>query len=762
MGLVNNLLALFAAGALGLAFTNSLIAHDIQHDTSNVIWIILLDDSTHRGFKGNSPSFGIAAVDLDNIGDDDLVIINRGNIFPALYLNNNGVFKDSFYVLSSDTRGITDRHCSLVLDIDIVLALTTIFSQPSIPNPVSAQAAPNRPDKVRFMDVTKEYLPAGFHTCTFGGAIGDVNGDGKDDLVISNHGNGSPSLLLNQGGYFIDASHLLPEKGGDIHSPRILLLDGDRDRDLIFAAGGSCGVGDGSYNRVYNNLLAETGRLSFEEVSQETGTAYPKWRGRTFFPLANPNNSRLDLYISNRKRIGAPNLYLINKSLENRILFIEDRLPRITTSFDSKGKGIFFDYNLDGNKDFIMLDGKRAVLFENNEGSFRVVNTVFSMVQPVASIAIGDVTNDGWPEIYLGLQTPYSFSDQLSFSNSMIQFVTRNKKDDGVDQINFQTESESIDINFREKRSPLSPDNPSDIYVGRHKVNPASLVTTINADEAEGKPVIGKPGIYLWRNGQSWHILIKYNKPNHKRVGEVYAPGIHNVTTSYFEKFPQKKTEDILYHNLQGNGFEELLRVPVPPGEATRSVGIVDLNNDTWPDIIGIRGSETGRYNGRPFIILNQNGYKFKLQKRTGLPWVKMSQADEILFGCINDDGLIDCVVLNGHGTKPGNWGPNQILLNNTQTTNDYVILDLEGVNSNRDGIGAQIWLYRRGSLIGYRELTYRGRAQDSRKAIMHFGLGKDKGPLEACILWPSGKEQKARIRPNSINYINEKQGGSR
>jgi len=73
MGLVNNLLALFAAGVLGLAFTDSIKAHDIQHVTGTIIRVILVDESMKRGLKSNSHTFGIAAVDLDIDGDVDLV-----------------------------------------------------------------------------------------------------------------------------------------------------------------------------------------------------------------------------------------------------------------------------------------------------------------------------------------------------------------------------------------------------------------------------------------------------------------------------------------------------------------------------------------------------------------------------------------------------------------------------------------------------------------------------------------------------------------
>src|SRR5438309_2183089 len=55
-----------------------------------------------------------------------------------------------------------------------------------------------------------------------------------------------------------------------------------------------------------------------------------------------------------------------------------------------------------------------------------------------------------------------------------------------------------------------------------------------------------------------------------------------------------------------------------------------------------------------------------------------------LAIGDINNDGKLDAVVTT-------NDGPAWVLLNKTPTANHWIILNLVGVKSNRDAIGAQV-----------------------------------------------------------------------
>jgi len=653
MGLVNKILALFAAGALGLASTDLIKGREIQQETGTNKRVILVDETAQKGLRRNNQTFGIAAVDLDNDEDDDLVISNHGNNFPAVYLNNDGVFKDSSSVLSSEISRIMDRHGPLVLD-----------------------------------------------------------------------------------------------------------LDNDGDSDIIFAGGGANGVGLGSPNEVYRNLLIESGKLSFENVSDNVNVGTNKFRSRSFFPVSSSNGSKVDLYLVGKFRAGFHNSYFVNKSLDDIIFLEKDKNLAIPS--DSEGVGFFADYNRDGKPDLFLIDHYKVKIFKNRNGKFKLIKTTFSDVAPVESIALGDLNNDGYPEVYLGMRKPHSFSDNVSFNSKEIHFVINNQKNDLADRIDFKTNASEIGIDFLPAKG-LNKDNPSDVYIGRNKINPKSRVTTIKSIDANGMPEFNEPGIYLWKDEgiNQWHMYVKWKQEQNisEERGLISSENLYDIRPSLLESFVTKGARDKIYINNQGKEFKYLKKFKsrwFSHSNSTRSVTMsYDFDNNGFADIIGIRGSQPGEYNGNLFVLLNQGDFKFRL-KTIKSKNDDIYQADKLVVGFFNPDLLPDVFITNGWGLMPENNGPYQLFINHTSNTNNSTIIQLEGVYSNRDALNTQIELYdRSGNLLGYRERFIRGRAQDSPK--LQFGLGDYKGRITAKIMWPSGKEQKAKIRPNSINYIKEK-----
>ena len=87
-------------------------------------------------------------------------------------------------------------------------------------------------------------------------AAGDIDGDGDRDLAVSlQSGEFRLAILLNDGqGHFGPPELLAPLGGGGVpHGPAVLDLDGDEDRDIVFAQAGGDEVvvlmnqGDGSF-----------------------------------------------------------------------------------------------------------------------------------------------------------------------------------------------------------------------------------------------------------------------------------------------------------------------------------------------------------------------------------------------------------------------------------------------------------------------------------------------------------------------------------
>jgi len=118
-----------------------------------------------------------------------------------------------------------------------------------------------------------------------------------------------------------------------------------------------------------------------------------------------------------------------------------------------------------------------------------------------------------------------------------------------------------------------------------------------------------------------------------------------------------------------------------------------------------------------------------------------IGQGDSAAAADYDRDGFIDLLTTNGFGVKPFNRGPH-LLFRNRGNGNYWLEIDLEGVLSNRDGVGAWV-LLTAGGKTQLREASggMHGRSQDFKR--LHFGLGPN--PLASLIEvhWPSGVVQK-------------------
>jgi len=90
-------------------------------------------------------------------------------------------------------------------------------------------------------------------------------------------------------------------------------------------------------------------------------------------------------------------------------------------------------------------------------------------------------------------------------------------------------------------------------------------------------------------------------------------------------------------------------------------------------------------------------------------------------------------IVVTSLGEKP------RILMNNALNGNHWIMFDLRGHRSNRDGIGAQIEVVTGSGRTLYNHATTSVGFMSSSDRRVHFGLGKEQSIKSAEIRWPSG-----------------------
>jgi len=104
-------------------------------------------------------------------------------------------------------------------------------------------------------------------------------------------------------------------------------------------------------------------------------------------------------------------------------------------------------------------------------------------------------------------------------------------------------------------------------------------------------------------------------------------------------------------------------------------------------------------------------------------------------FGDLDNDGDIDVVVSACDG-------PARLLRNEGGHRNPWIGLELRGVRSNRQGLGAEVVLVSETGRRQYNVSSTAGSYFSASDRRVFFGLGREKAIRELRIRWPGGREQ--------------------
>ena len=123
-----------------------------------------------------------------------------------------------------------------------------------------------------------------------------------------------------------------------------------------------------------------------------------------------------------------------------------------------------------------------------------------------------------------------------------------------------------------------------------------------------------------------------------------------------------------------------------------------------------------------------------------------------VAFADMDNDGDIDLVIADLDG------GP-QLLRNDGGNANNFMLVRLVGVKSNRDGIGAKVKVVS-GDLTQIDEARSGGSYMSQSDMRLHFGLEKRAKIDLIEIRWPSGVVDKiTNVNANKFLTIKEGQG---
>ncbi len=188
-------------------------------------------------------------------------------------------------------------------------------------------------------------------------------------------------------------------------------------------------------------------------------------------------------------------------------------------------------------------------------------------------------------------------------------------------------------------------------------------------------------------------------------------------------------------------------------------IRFLDYDNDGLKDLLIAQGHDLDtvelnypqlRYK-EPMLLARNTGkggfVDVSAQSGTvfGQLWVSRGMA----VGDLDNDGRVDAVVTT-------NGGAAHILHNETATANHWLLLNLVGHRSNRDGIGAEIKLTTSKG-VQFVTVSTAGSYLSSNDKRAHFGLGADALAKSIEVHWPSGILQKLdNVRGDQVLKIDE------
>ena len=170
------------------------------------------------------------------------------------------------------------------------------------------------------------------------------------------------------------------------------------------------------------------------------------------------------------------------------------------------------------------------------------------------------------------------------------------------------------------------------------------------------------------------------------------------------------------------------------------SIGFIDYNNDGWKDIYSANGDVddiSASSKQHDTMFQNVDGKTLVDVTATmghGFSFIGYQRGSA--FVDLNNDGFMDLVVTS-LGEKP------RILMNNALVRNHWIMFDLRGRKSNRNGIGACIKVTTGSGRTLYNHVTTSVGFMSSSDRRAHFGLGAETKVDHVEIHWPSGIVQR-------------------
>lgn len=528
-------------------------------------------------------------------------------------------------------------------------------------------------------------------------------------------------------------------------------------------------------NKLYlNRTTPGKGNLHFEDVTATAGVAGAKgWN--TGVTMADVNGDGwLDLYVCqvNLRSQAGTNQLFINNGKPGVPTFTEQAATYGLAHRGYSTQAAFFDFDRDGDLDMYLLNHSlRAVgalgdttqralrdpeagdkLYRNDHNHFVDISAEAgirgSKLGYGLGVAVGDINNDGWPDIYVS--NDFHENDYLYYNRGDGRGFREGITASMGHTSNFSMGSDLADFNNDAALDLVTLD--------MQPANEEFVKTSAGADSYDLVKLKTNAGFHY----QYPRNALQLNQGNGPGRGR--QPGLPQFSdiAPLAGVYATDWSWSALFSDLDNDGLKDLY---ITNGIARRPIDLDFFKYIADPAVQaslrqGVAGQRQLLIDKMPvvavanFAFRNNGNLTFTDQAtRWGLDQKGFSNG--AAYADLDLDGDLDLVVNNIALGSPAPADYNQpafIYRNETNTqlpTHHYLSVKLLGTQQNTQGIGAKVTI-RAGSQTWYQELMPTRGFESSVEPILTFGLGTTADVDSITVVWPDGKYERLRhLKPN-------------
>jgi hypothetical protein len=489
------------------------------------------------------------------------------------------------------------------------------------------------------------------------------------------------------------------------------------------------------------------------------------------------NDGWMDIYLVNS---GPCDFYKPPKPLRNALYknnrdgTFTDVTEKAGVAGGTFGMGVAVgDFDNDGWPDLFVTSYGNCILYKNNRnGTFADVTKRAGLETPgwTTSAVWFDYDNDGKLDLFVCSFVDYGNKEHLSCGDNKLgrhyyciprvfkptaSFLYHNNGDGTFTQVQRGTDIErALGKGLGVVATDVNNDGLMDLFVANDTVQNFLFMN-------RGKDKDGK-----WQFEEiALSAEVGYSENGQARSGMgVDAADVFN--TGYEDLFVANVDQEMfsLYKNMKNETFRDTAHAN-SVAQATRLLSgwglkFFDYDNDGNIDLILANGHPDDmieKYSSQvkykePLLLFHQDGGKLlNVSDQAGPAFSRSYPARGLAVGDFNNDGRIDVLIAT-------NGGAPVLLKNQAGAGNHWLGLKLEGVNCNRDAVGARI-RWSAGGIIHSCLKNNGGSYLSSHDPREVLGIGNATGIDWIEITWPqpSGKVQKI-VGPEIDRYINVKE----